>query len=338
MRLRLPNVLVLGALLLSASGWWVDAQGQAKISRVGILTIEPPGDGHKKAYGAFYRTLVAQGWVEGRDVEFTCARTDGESSRFAEAASELVALKVDVIFADSAPAVRAGFAATRTIPIVASDFTTDPVAEGYAESYRRPGKNVTGVFLDAPEFSAKWLELLKSIVPGLSRAVVLWDPSPGDAHLRALQLAARSFGVQLQVVEVRTPQEIDRAASEFRGRPEALIVLPSPMTWRESARLAKLAITQRLHRLRRSLVCKRRNGVEIARQVGFVVVDSDLAACKQVQELLLTHLGEFTCLTQGQTILAIEHDGNLALELLRRQVTRVQVLLGDNDLHHQLRY
>jgi len=246
MRLRLPNVLVLGALLLSASGWWVDAQGQAKISRVGILTIEPPGDGHKKAYGAFYRTLVAQGWVEGRDVEFTYARTDGESSRFAKAASELVALKVDVIFADSAPAVRAAFAATRTIPIVASDFTTDPVAEGYAENYRRPGKNVTGVFLDAPEFSAKWLELLKSIVPGLSRAVVLWDPSPGDAHLRALQLAARSFGVQLQVVEVRTPQEIDRAASEFRGRPEALIVLPSPMTWRESARLAKLAITQRL--------------------------------------------------------------------------------------------
>jgi putative ABC transport system substrate-binding protein len=163
-----------------------------------------------------------------------------------EAARKLVALQVDVIFADSAPGVRAAFAATRTIPIVAGDFTTDPVAEGYAESYRRPGKNVTGVFLDAPEFSVKWLELLKSIVPGLSRAVALWDPSPGDAHLRALQRAAPSFGVQLQVVEVRTPQEIDRAASEFRGRPQALIALPSPMIWRESARLAKLTMKGRL--------------------------------------------------------------------------------------------
>jgi putative ABC transport system substrate-binding protein len=246
MRLRLPNVLVLGAFLLTASGWWVDAQGQTRLSRVGILTIEPPGDAHKQAYGAFYRTLMAHGWVEGKDVEFAYARADGDSSRFAEAAGELVALRVDVIFADSAPAVRAAFAATRTIPIVAGDFTNDPIAEGYAESYRRPGKNVTGVFLDAPEFSAKWLEMLKAVVPGLSRAVALWDPSPGDAHLRALQAAARSFGIQLQIVEVRTPQEIDKAASVFRGRPQALIVLPSPMTWRESARLAKLTMKERL--------------------------------------------------------------------------------------------
>jgi putative ABC transport system substrate-binding protein len=173
--------------------------------------------------------------------------TQGQGpSRWAEAASELVALKVDVIFADSAPAVRAAFLATRTIPIVGQDLTTDPIAEGYVESYGRPGGNLTGVFLDAPEFSAKWLELLKAIVPGLSRAVALWDPSPGDAHLRALQPTARSLGIQLQVVEVRTPEDIDRAASEFRGRPQALIVLPSPMTWRESARLVKLTTKQRL--------------------------------------------------------------------------------------------
>ena len=173
MRLRVPNVLVLGALLLTASGWWVDAQGQAKVWRVGVLTIEPPGEGHKKSYPVFYQTLLAQGWVEGKDVEFAYARTEGDPSRWAEAASELVVLKVDVIFADSAPAVRAAFLATRTIPIVGQDLTTDPIAEGYVESYGRPGGNLTGVFLDAPEFSAKWLELLRAIVPGLSRVVVL---------------------------------------------------------------------------------------------------------------------------------------------------------------------
>ena len=109
--------------------------------------------------------------------------------------------------------------------------TTDPVDEGYIESYARPGGNLTGVFLDAPEFAGKWVELLKTMVPGLSSVVVLWDPSPGEAHLRAVEKAAASFGVRLQVIEVRKPEDIDRAFASMRGRPRALIVLPSPMLY-----------------------------------------------------------------------------------------------------------
>src|SRR4029079_18241820 len=126
-------------------------------------------------------------------------------------------LNVDVIWATNAPMVRVSYAATRTIPIVAVDLTTDPVAEGYVESYGRPGRNLTGIFLDAPGFAGKWFELLRALVPRLSRVLVLWDPTPGATHLRAVQRVARSIGVQLQVVEVRKPDDIDRAFSELHG-------------------------------------------------------------------------------------------------------------------------
>jgi putative ABC transport system substrate-binding protein len=239
---------MLAAVLLAAAGWPGDSWAQTRIPRVGIITVGAATDGPRAGYRleVVRRALTAQGWIEGRTVSFEMRNAGGDPSRFAAAASELVRLNVDVIWADSAPALRASYAATRTIPIVAVDFTTDPVADGYAQSYGRPGGNVTGVFLDAPEFSGKWLELLKAMVPGLSRVAALWDPSPGDAHVRALQAIAPSFGVQLQVLEVRKPEDIDAAASAFRGRPQALISLPSPMMFAENARVARLAMKQRL--------------------------------------------------------------------------------------------
>src|SRR6185295_11381439 len=94
---------------------------------------------------------------------------------------------------------------------------------GYAESYSYPGRNVTGVFLDVPEFAAKWLQLLKSIVPGLSRVAVLWDPAPGQAHLRGVQGAARSLGVDVQILEVHQPGDIERAFAAFRDRTQAAL-------------------------------------------------------------------------------------------------------------------
>jgi putative ABC transport system substrate-binding protein len=248
MKLRLANALVLTAVVLTAAAWSAAGEGQPKSARIGVLTVDAvtPGSSEEKWLVPFRRKLAEQGWSEPQTVSFEYRNAGGDPSRFPEIAAELVRLDVDVIFAPSAPAVRATHAATRTIPIVALDLTTDPVAEGYAQNYGRPGANVTGVFLDAPGFAGKWLELLKAMVPGLSRVVVLWDPSPGDAHLRALQGAASSFGIQLQVIEVRKPEDIDKAVAAFRGRPQAIISLPSPMLYVESARLAKLAQSQRL--------------------------------------------------------------------------------------------
>ena len=248
MRPRVSAVLIFAAVLLAASAWPSDGRAQANIPRVGIITVGAASDAAAAGYrfNLIRRAFVSQGWSEGQTIAFELRDARGDASRNAELAAELVRLKVDLIWADSAPALRATYAATRTIPIVAVDFTTDPVAAGYAQSYGRPGKNVTGVFLDAPEFSGKWLELLKEMVPGLSRVVVLWDPSPGEAHLRGIQAVAPSLGVQIQVVEVRKPEEIDAIASAFRGRPQALVVLPSPMMMAESQRLARLAARHRL--------------------------------------------------------------------------------------------
>jgi len=248
MQHRTAAGLLVSVALLTTLGWTAVSWGQAKIPRVGIITFFPIDDDAtaRLSLKPFRDMLTAQGWIEGKNVSLEYRSASSDPSRFAEAAAELVRLKVDVIYAQSAPAVRAAYAATRTIPIVAIDFTTNPVVSGYIESYGHPGGNVTGVFLDAPAFSGKWLESLTAVVPGLSRAVVLWDPSPGRAHLEAIQLLAQSLRIKLQVLEVRTPTEIDRAFTMFRGRPQALLILPSPMIYGQSERLAKLAMKQQV--------------------------------------------------------------------------------------------
>ena len=247
MKNRVAAVLLVAVVLLASLGWTGESWGQAKLPRVGILNYGGTTDDEVKQWvEPFRRKLADRGWIEGKQVAFEYRRAVGDPSQLAEAAAELVRLKVDVIFADSAPALRAAHAATSTIPIVGSDFTTDPIAEGYVESYGRPGKNITGVFLDAPGFSGKWIELLKAIVPELSRAVVLWDPSPGPAHLQAVKGLARSSALQLQVIEVRKPADLAKAFSAFRGRPPAVIILPSPMMYLQSENLAKLTLKHRL--------------------------------------------------------------------------------------------
>jgi putative ABC transport system substrate-binding protein len=248
-QLRAGAVLLLAVFLLTALGWTGDAWGQADVQRVGILTFSALDDNNawwKNWAEQTRRRLADRGWIEGKNVSFVYQHAHGDSTRFGEAAEALVGLKVDVILAPGAPAVRAAFAATRTIPIVAIDYTNDPVAAGYAESYSRPGGNVTGVFLDAPEFAGKWFDLLKAMVPGLLRVAVLWDPGPGATHLRAVGSVARSQNIELQVLEVRKPEDLDTAFATLRGRPQAGIILPSPMMYQQSARLARLALKQRL--------------------------------------------------------------------------------------------
>jgi ABC-type uncharacterized transport system substrate-binding protein len=247
-RRRLAAMLLSALALLSTFDRAGDSWGQTKIARVGILSSVIGGstDATVQFYESFRRTLAQHGWIERKNVSFEYRSARGDPPQFADPAAELVRLEVDVIYTENAPATRAAYTATRTIPIVAIDFTNDPVAAGYAQSYSRPGGNLTGLFLDAPEFAGKWLEPLKAMVPDLSRVAVLWDPSPGATHLQAVQAAAPSFGVRLEVLEVRTSDDLDRAFSRFHGRPQALIILPSPLTYSQSARLAKLAIKHRL--------------------------------------------------------------------------------------------
>ena len=249
MRNPVAAVLLLAASLLTILGWTGEAWGQAKIARVGILTFSPITDDNtvwNAWMEVFRRSLADQGWIEGKNVSFEYGSTHGDPPQFAEAAAALVGLKVDVIWATSAPSLRAAYTATHTIPIVGWDFTTDPIAEGYVQSYARPGGNVTGVFLDAPEFAGKWFDLLKAMVPDLARVSVLWDPGPGATHLQAVRSVARSLDIKLQVLEVRKPEDLDAAFAALRGRPQAVMLLPSPMIHEQSVRLARLALKHRL--------------------------------------------------------------------------------------------
>ena len=248
MRNRVAAGLLFAVALLTSLVWTEESWGQAKLPRVGILSYGGTTDAAMKQWmEPFLRKLAERGWIEGQQVAIEYRRAVGDPAQLAAAAAELVQLKVDIIFADSAPSTRAAHAATSTIPIVGIDLTNDPVAAGYVESYGRPGKNITGVFLDAPDFSGKWLELLKAVVPDLSRAVVLWDPSPGTAHLEAIKGLARSLRLKLQVIEVTTPEDINQAFTALAGRrPQAMVILPSPMMFLQSERLAKLALKHRL--------------------------------------------------------------------------------------------
>jgi len=230
-----------GVGLLITAGWPGTGRAQTRISRVGVLMI----DGSPQWLEPFQRALYDQGWIEGQNLT-TEIRTARDDQGFANAAAEFTRLRVDAIFAVGPPAVRATRGAAQAIPLVAIDLETDPKAAGYIETYSRPGGYVTGVFLDMPELAGKWIELLKSLVPGLVRVAVLWDPASGSAHLEAIRAVAPAFGVQLRTLEVRTPADIDKAFASLRARSQAFVILPSPMMYVQSAQVAKLA---RKHRL-----------------------------------------------------------------------------------------
>ena len=239
----LTACVAIAGLGLSASAW-----GDVDLRRVGVLTFldvrEEPT--LATAVERLQGDLAKFGWIDGKNVAFEFRSARGDPSQWAAAARALVGLEVDVIWAASAPATRAAYQATRTIPILGYDQTTDPVAEGYAQSYGRPGGNLTGVFLDAPAFAGKYFDLLREIVPDLSRVAVLWDPAPGTTHLNATREIAASLNIEVQFFEVRTSEDIERAFDTLGGQPQALVILPSPLLWYSNSRLAELALAHRL--------------------------------------------------------------------------------------------
>ena len=248
MRSGVRNVLLLLVVLVASSALLGDSFAQVGAARVGILSFSAVKDDPnlQAVLPVFQQALASRGWIEGKNVTFVYRDAGRDPARFASAAMQLSDADVDVVFATSAPALRAAHAATQTIPVVAGDFTTDPVAEGYIESFGRPGGNITGIFLDAPEFAGKWFEILQAMVPGLSRVSVLWDPGPGTTHLKAVRSVAASLGVKLQVLEVRKPADLETAFSSLHGSPQALVLLPSPMIYNQSAQLARLALQHKL--------------------------------------------------------------------------------------------
>jgi ABC-type uncharacterized transport system substrate-binding protein len=200
---------------------------------------------------AFRQGLRDLGYVDGRSVVIEYRDAEGKYDRLPALAAELVALKVDVIVAADTPAALAAKQATRTLPIVFIG-AGDPVTIGLVTSLARPGGNVTGLSLLAPELVGKRLELLKQAVPGVGRVAALWQPGfVGERTekdmLKEVEVAARALRVQLQYVEARGPADFDRAFSDItRARADALTVLGSAMFANERRRVVDLAAKNRL--------------------------------------------------------------------------------------------
>jgi putative ABC transport system substrate-binding protein len=167
--------------------------------------------------------------VEGKNIVVEYRYAEGKADRERELAAELVRLKVDVIVTGGSTATRSTKEATVTIPIVMTQ-DSDPVGNGFVASLARPGGNITGLSTLAPELSGKRLELLKEIIPRLSRVAVFVSSNSADyvQLLKEVELAAGAFGVKLQVLDVRSPKDIEtafRAAS--KGRADAVLMLAS---------------------------------------------------------------------------------------------------------------
>jgi putative tryptophan/tyrosine transport system substrate-binding protein len=235
---------------LLAAAFAVHAQPAGKVYRLGYLASgSRSGAADPRALEAFGQGLRELGWIEGQTLLIEYRFAEGRVERLPGLAEELVRLKVDVIVASPTPAVVAARNVTRTIPIVGMSMT-EPVRVGLVTSLGRPGGNVTGVTygVDTAIFG-KQLELLKEAVPRVRRVAVLSSPTT-PAHpyqIDSVKTAARSLGVELQLLEAREPGELDTAfAAMVKERVGALLVIGDPLFFLHRARLADLAARNRL--------------------------------------------------------------------------------------------
>ena len=231
------------ALCISA-----EAQQQpGKVRRIDYLSALSISAESSRLDG-FRQALRYLEYVEGKNIVIEYRFAEGKFDRLPQLAAELVRLKDDVIVTTGPTSTRAAKEATTTIPIVMA-FDNDPVGNRFVASLARPGGNITGLSTYYPEISGKQLELLKEIVPRLTRVAVLGNSAiPGNAQaLKEMKQAAAAFGVHLQYLEVRDLKDIETAFQETRkGRADGILVLTSPVTNAHRSQIIDLALKNRL--------------------------------------------------------------------------------------------
>ena len=242
----------LGVLGGAAAGWPLAARAQQpeRMRRIGVLMASAADDSENQArMAAFLQGLAQLGWTDGRNVRIDTRWATTNADDLRRHAAELAALAPDVLVAASGTATAAPLLqATRTVPIVFV-IVIDPVGAGFVASLARPGGNATGFLMFEYGLSGKWLELLKQIAPGVTRAAVLRDPAvaSGIGQFAALQAVAPSLGVELSPVDARDAAEIERAVTAFaRSGNGGLIVTASPVAARHRDLIAALAARHRL--------------------------------------------------------------------------------------------
>jgi putative tryptophan/tyrosine transport system substrate-binding protein len=206
-----------------------------------------PGGATPDLVAALPRGLAEKGYAEGKNLAVENRFTNFRPELMHGAASDLVRLKVNVIFAATPEAVAAARNATSSIPIVGLDLESDPLAMGYIKSLARPGGNLTGMFLDLPELSGKQVGLLKEIVPRLSHLAIFGIAGLNAAQFAAAAAAAQAVGVEAEIIEVQVPDDWGSALGAAKTRQvEAGILLSSPLVFVSSKQIGELALANRL--------------------------------------------------------------------------------------------
>jgi putative ABC transport system substrate-binding protein len=240
-------------LVGGAAAWPIAAHAQfsGRVARVvfwlgGTSTSDPVG---QRLASSFREALRELGWIEGRNLtietRWTAAASTGED---AGAAAELIALRPDLIVTTGAPILKALQQQTKTIPIVFT-MVTDPVSDGFVTSLARPGGNITGFAIFEHSFAGKWLEMLKEVVPSMTRVAVIQnkDHPAWNAYLGAIRSIALPLGVEVTPAPVNTPAEIDTALDTFARSPNGgLVILPSAVGTLHRAAIADAALRHRL--------------------------------------------------------------------------------------------
>jgi len=271
-------------LLGGAAAWPIASRAQHdRMGRIGVLLGSTAPD--RPDVASFLQALQQLGWSEGRNLRIDYRWGRGNAANTRKYAQELVALVPDVLMVSGASSLTPLLQATRTLPIVFTS-VADPVGAGFVESLSRPGGNATGFIQFEYSLSGKWLELLKQVAPGVTRAAVLRDPAQtaGVGQFAVIQSVASSVGIEVVPVNVRDADEIERAVAVFARMPNGgMVITASALTLVHLDRIVTLAA-----KLRLPAVYPRRLYVDSGGLIsyGFDVVDQFRRAAGYVDRIL----------------------------------------------------
>jgi putative ABC transport system substrate-binding protein len=216
------------ALLGGTAAWPLVARAQQadRLRHIGLLMSGTIESDQPAGVAAFVRMLEQLGWVEGRNVRIDIRWAGGDPAQARRYAEELIALPSDVIMASGQVALEATLQTTRTVPIVFNTIA-DPVGAGYVDTLARPGGNATGFIVFEYSLAGKWPQLLKQIAPNVTRAAVLRDPSfaAGVGQFAVIQSVAPAIGMEVSAINLRDPDEIERAIARFAGSPNGGLIV-----------------------------------------------------------------------------------------------------------------
>jgi putative tryptophan/tyrosine transport system substrate-binding protein len=219
-----------------------------KIARIGYLSPDSPSPAATALFDAFCDGLREFGWIKGKNFTVELRYGENRLERLPEVAAELVRINVDVIVGRGTLGPLAAKRVTSTIPIVMAA-AGDPLGSGLVVSLARPGGNVTGMSLMAPDLGGKRLELLKELLPRLARVAVLWNASnPYPAIVfKETQAASQVLAIEVQSLEIRAPDDFDGVFEVVKKqRPDALITVEDPLTFNYQKRIADFALVNQL--------------------------------------------------------------------------------------------